>query len=165
MKPGSSRARRRCRLGRPETSFGSATGRAWTATAAAALVAALVPGYADACSCARESLAGQVWANPLTLLATVRPGAHGAGRTSFDVLGVLRGKAPDSGPLVLAHRRSGAACGLTFTPGELYLFVFAHQQMARRPWRTNACRAVRIGPPASSRASEPYTPPPTEEPP
>lgn len=115
--------------------------------AAIALVAALVPGYADACSCAPESLADQVRANSLTLLAEVRPGPHGAGRTSFDVLGVLRGKAPDSGPLVLAHRRRGAACGLTFAPGELYLFVFSHQQMARCPRHTNLCRTVRIGPP------------------
>lgn len=120
--------------------------RAGTAAAAAALVAALVPGYADACSCARGSLADQVRANPLTLLAEVRPGPHGAGRTAFDVLGVLRGEAPEDGPLVLAHRRSGAACGLTFSPGETYLFVFARQQMMRRPWRTNSCRAVRLLP-------------------
>ena len=113
--------------------------------AAAALVAALVPGHADACSCARESLADQVRANPLTLLAEVRPGPHGAGRTSFDVLGVLRGKAPGSGPLVLAHLRLPSACGLRFRPGETWLIVFSRQQLERHPWRTSACRATRLG--------------------
>lgn len=122
------------------------------AVAFAAALAWAGAGAANACSCARENVAEQIRGNPLTLVAEALHGAHGASWTQFRVLGTIRGAGwiehalPQRGEVLsIAHRHQPSACGLRFEYGSTWLLVFSREQLSARPWRTNACRATRIG--------------------
>ena len=113
---------------------------------AAALMAA--PGPASACSCARETLAEQ--SARAALVVEVEALAHWSGpqwtRTLLRVDRVRQGAWPR--PLLLVrHRVSPAACGLTFPSGARYTLTFPHWPGGpEAPLRINHCRVWPAGP-------------------
>ena len=107
-----------------------------------ALAASLAAGPAVACSCAfPQSPAQHLEISDVVFKGRVLRSSGDISRaaTTFRVETALKGKA--AGELTVDHTVPGAACGLTFTPGETTL-VFAYRSQGKL-W-TNACSRARF---------------------
>ena len=113
-----------------------------SSTFALALVAlALSTTAAQACSCARETLAEQ--SARAALVVEVQALAHWQeGRRARTLLRVVEvEKGSWRRPLLLVrHAVEGAACGLVFAPGRRYTLTFPRPLGAGEPARIGLCR-------------------------
>ena len=123
--------------------------KAALATPAIAMFALLLalPKAAEACSCARETLAQQSARAALVVdaVALVHWTDPHRARTLLRVVEVEKGGWRH--PLLLVrHAVEGAACGLVFAPGRRYTLTFHRASAAGSPARIGLCR-VWQGPP------------------